>query len=333
MQNVKKMDLITPFLGYRLDCYRHALLPAVRYFKRDFRPFFFLNHGNFAFNGKLSFEEMQFCEYRDILMNIGINREYRVVSDNTLILQICDKIEKDKIVIVFIDTYYYSKFPSSYLKFHSRHGIPVFGYNLIEKTFDVIDSNYIESFDRVKTTITFDELLYAHSNMVNYYDMHDYIEIIVDGDVKNSSFFYDYIERYQNFYVEKKDIFEKSLADFKSFVNFYHDGLCNDDAIKSMVGSIYNVFNRVINLRHLEYTAFKKCFKDVNATLNCLEELVSLYNYVRAIAYKYLYSEEYRKESFERCGYAIEKIFKLEKHYYEIMCINNLNKHIVKLEV
>lgn len=320
MQNKEiKVYNVNPILEHRLDCYRHALLPIVLHFGADIRPFLFNKHGGWTFNSKIDFEEVAFLRYSTMLDYVGLNREYKKVSENNIIEAICGILNGGMMSIVFIDTYNYKRFPASYLTFHSRHALPIYGYNKIQKTFNIIDSNYIESFSRIQTHISFDDLIYSHQKMVEYYNVDDYIEMISKKNSINNMFFYDYIEAYHYFMINNQPKHFQHLIDLQRFVNQFNESVTNPENIRSMVSSIYMAFNKAINIRHLEYTSTRMYFQNVDSILECLDKMLELYNYIRAIMYKYLYTGEYREVSIRKCSEMLESVVLCEEEYYQAM--------------
>ena len=150
LKKTKKIDNIYPLNGYRLDCYRQALLPAIIHFGRDIRPFLLANVGHFNFDKTLSFSEIPILNYNLTIKNLGIVQQYLYITNNNFIENICKSIDENKVVIVYVDSYSYNRFPAVYSKVHSRHGILIYGYDVDNKFFNIIDSDFIENFERKK---------------------------------------------------------------------------------------------------------------------------------------------------------------------------------------
>lgn len=137
---------------------------------------------------------------------------------------------------------------------------------------------------------------------------------------KDFDFFYKYVNLYHDIYINNKTAFQESINSLERFVEYFNNNFKNQELIMKSVSSLYLSFNRAINLRHLEYAAFKEIFCGIEDTLQCLDKLIELYNYVRAVMYKTSYTKQYREISFEKCGEMMYDIVSLEKDYYELLC-------------
>lgn len=320
IKNGKILDNVEPLNEYRVDCYRQALLPAIVHCGKDIRPFLLANIGHFEYNNALGFSEIPMLNYAIALKNLGIDRQYLCAPKNNFIENICKSIDENKIVIVYVDTFSYNRFPSLYTKMHSRHGVLVYGYNITKQSFHIVDCNFIESFEREKTEISFNDLSLAHNEMTEYYKTQSIIELISSSDKYNANYAYTYISKYLDFIKTNPIIFNSSIQALNDYAVYFNSLFDKEETIIRTASPIYMSFNKAINLRHLEYVAYEGIFRNSEAVLNCLDEMIDLYNYVRAVMYKSLYTQQYREPSFRKCAKLIDKIIKLEDTYYKLQC-------------
>lgn len=328
IEEEKILDNVEPLNGYRVDCYRQALLPAIIHCGRDIRPFLLANVGHFEYDKTFSFSEIPMLNYDTALKNLGIDQQYLYTTKNNFIENICESINKNKIVIAYVDTFSYNRFPALYSNTHSRHGILIYGYNIINQTFYIIDSNFIENFEREKAEISFDDLLIAHNEMIEHYKIQNFIELISPLDQYNENYTLAYISKYLEFIKRNPNIFNNSIQSLNNYAIYFKNLFDEKEKIIRTASPIYTSFNRAINLRHLEYVAYRNVFENVENILECLDEMIGLYNYVRAVMYKSLYTQEYRDQSFRKCSKLIDKIIELEKLYYKLQCEDILIENI-----
>lgn len=304
---------VKPVSGFRLDCYRHALLPALNYFNKDIRPFLLSKIGRYTYNNSLDFVEVELMRYKLAFKYLGINDEYFYLTNKTIKENICSLIDNGKFVIVYLDTYYYSHFPSSYKNFHSRHGVLVYGYDLKKDIFYTIDTDFVESFEGKNIIIPMEDVIFAHEKMIEHYNMKDFVETIENYDDKKGSFFEDYICYYSNYYLNNWEKFSDSINDLYLFVSEFGNVLSCEEAAMKYASQLYIAFNRAINCRHLMYSTYSYIFDGIGHILECLDCLIDELNYVRAVMYKSIYSREYRRVSFEKCFELMKKIVSREE--------------------
>lgn len=318
----KELDYIAPLNGYRLDCYRQALLPAIIHFKRDIRPLLLANVGYFEFRKTLSFLELPLLNNEFSLQCLGIKQEYLYIINNDFIENVCKSIDENKIVIAYVDTYSYNRFPALCSNVHSRHGVLIYGYDLKNQFFNIIDSDFVENFERKKSIISFQDLVIAHAEMVDYYQIPDYIELIDSFEDYNTNYPDMYISEYISFIKNNSEIFRKSTESLSNYAHYFNSILYKKEQAMRTAYPIYMSFNKAINLRHLEYVSYSKIFKNIEEILSCLDDLIDCYNYVRAVMYKTLYAQQYREQSFLKCYDIITNIIELEKKLYKLQCKN-----------
>ena len=313
---MKKIDGVQPISGFRLDCYRNALLPAVRFFNKDIRPFLLAKIGKYQYDKTLDFVEIELMRYNMAFKYIGIGNRYFNTSSETIKKDICDFVDKKVLVIVYLDTYYYPHFPASYNKFHSRHGVLVHGYDWEKNVFYLVDTDFIESFEYKNIVIPMENVVYAHEKMVEHFKMRNYVETIENFSENRKSFFEDYVRFYTNYFISNYDCFVESINKLQYFVEcFGLDLNCEETAMK-YVPQLFISLNRVINCRHLMYYSYSCVFKGVEDILHHLEILLDDYNYVRSVMYKSYYSKQYRSVSFEKCYEIMKRIVIQEKELH-----------------
>lgn len=315
----KTIDNIVPYKPIRLDCFRQALIPIIIHYNKIYQPLLLMNYVYLKYSDKLIFEDHWVRNNCDSYKDIGIFVCNDTVTVDDYINKICTYIDNDIPVISLMDLFYNKLYPSVYLSLHSKHGVPVYGYDKENKLFDILDADYVEDFRKKKCKIEFQTMIDCFIGWSHNYNR-DNKYIISITPITGLSWI-DNIEKSVQLYrslLDEPEVIESS-KDLEIFYEWFLHEHNNEAVIMQAIGNICNCFNKVINGRLLEHDGYLEIFDSskIAPIVSYLEELINEYNFFRAILYKTFYSKKYNGEYFERGVNSLNKILKLEKEHLD----------------
>lgn len=319
------IDNFHPASSFRMDCYRHSLIPIINHFNMMWEIFMLFPLNHFSFDGKLECVEFSDIKINHMLMDVGIKRSFVKVSDEDLIDVICSSIDNKYPVIVYIDSFYNPSFPSIYMKHHSQHCIPIYGYNRENEEFNIIDSDYIDDFTRKECSISFSDLKNCFLSYVKHYNSVSDIQVFSKIQPKCQNTKKKYIGLFKDIVCNNEDPLTKYHEEFGDFCKYFENIYNNQEIMLKLSSSLYMAFNKMINAKHIEYVGYKIILSDYMEIIKIIENLIEKYNYVRAIFFKTHYSKKYRVESFHNCSKVMWDIYSLENEY-----INSIKRGLVE---
>jgi len=99
--------------------------------------------------------------------------------------------------------------------------------------------------------------------MIEHYKTPNYIELIWSLKDYNKDYSFFYISQYISFIKNNGDIFNNSIKSLSDYTSYFNSIFYDKEKIMRTVSPIYMSFNRAINLRHLEYSAYSNIFNNV----------------------------------------------------------------------
>lgn len=313
-----------PAKSFRMDCYRHALIPIIHHFNKNWEIFMLFPLNHFSFENRLECREFGNVKINHMLLDVGIKRDFVNVSDEDFIDFICYSIDNEQPIIVYIDSYYNPSFPSIYMKYHSQHCIPVYGYDRQKKEFNIIDSDYMEDFSRKQRIMSFQDLKNCFLSYIKQYNSTGNIQRFSAIPSKCKQPKEKYINILRNIYFDQSDPLQKYHHEFEKFCEYFERIYSDRKVVLKSCDLFYMAFNKMINFKHMEYIGYQSILIDYEKINEIIEELIEKYNYVRAIFFKTHYSQKYKEESFYNCSKAMWDICNLEKTYISTLK-QNLN--------
>ena len=303
-----------------MDCYRYALLPIMKHYNRKIDPLYLQTYTTLDYdhhtNHLIASTENVF-DLSMYMQDIGLTITYAAPAGRDNILSLIRRtIDNQDLVVCMIDVFYYSGFPGTYHKNHTGHAFPVFGYDDTKEQFEIIDNNYIDSFDRCKRQISYEDLVNGVTSVLDKLPDASPVHIISETHDSTCSV-KKYVSLYSAFIHDSR--FLLCLQNFKSFCNYFRLSINSPDKMLQESDRYYIQLNQFINSRILEYYSFSSLFQSVSALQSADEQIIELANLVRAIFYKTAYAKEYRLHSFEKCASYLEQLYILEQQHLQAL--------------
>ena len=318
---MKKLENFEPAQFLRMDCYRHALIPVVRHFNKPWEIFLLFPITHFSYSERIDCNELGKSKVNNMLADIGIRRVFTPVNRDNFISSVCNEIDEGHPVIAFIDSFYNPSFPSIYGKFHSRHCIPIYGYDEERKEFNIVDSDYIEDFTRIHKTISFDAAKEAFFSYNEQFEKGTtpFLQVFSLTSAMNSNPYKKYFNWFKQIILSEEDPLEKYHTEFKNFSEFFEKSYADESLMKAQITILYGAFNKMLNAKHVEYTIFGYMFDENCELQKIIDKQIDKFNYVRAIFFKTQRSGRYREASFAKCSEVIKEIIEIERAYIDTL--------------
>lgn len=307
----------------RMDCYRMALYPILKYYNLDAELLLIAKKANLGYEEKLICKESECINIGKMFNDFGIESLFmNLVNKEKVMSVIKTAIDNDCFVICFMDVFYYSPFKSIFQKTHTVHGIPIYGYDDEKRVFYSIDSDYMESFNRVFAKVPYDDIINSvigYSNLKKSFN----IQVLKKDDSKTiPSFSVDSIrQKYATQYGERINLTEynKYGEELKSLYNYISVFCTSEDEMIKFSKQSYKYIDQFINARMLEYYGMPSIFENIDDLQNFNYVTVEKSNFIRSIMYRTVYTGEYRQKSFEKFPECFNSILNNEKKRLEFM--------------
>ena len=301
----------------RMDCYRTALYPILEYYEADPDLLMILNDAKFVYESELKCETERCYQLNDMFQDFNIKKmAIEVPNDMDILSFLKSKLDNDCFLICFLDVFFYSPFKAVFQRFHTTHGIPIFGYNDDKKVFYAIDSDYMESFERIFIEVPYDEMVksvvgfYNLKNMpaihVLYKDTENLVHPLPLNEIRRK-----YAINFGNMF--SSDRYNNYNNEMAEFYNYIFDNASYENEMIDFSRKFYTHIDRFINARMLEYYAMPRIFDDITTLQRIDATIVEKCNFIRAIIYRTNMAKQYRKQSFERFPEYFNIIFEKEK--------------------
>lgn len=307
----------------RMDCYRMAIYPILKYYDLDSELLFITKNTNLRYQEKLFCKEIECINIRQIFNDFGI--EYLCINltcKEKILSIIKNAIDNDCFAICFMDIFYYSPFKSIFQKVHTIHGVPIYGYNDEKRVFYVIDSDYLESFNRIFLEVPYDDII---NSVIGYSSLNKFANIQLlkmDDSNTTSNCAINYIRRKHAIEYSKcinAVEYSECITEFNSLYNYISAFCTSENEMIKFSKQSYRHIDQFINSRMLEYYGIPYIFENTDELQNLNSAIVEKSNFVRSIMYRTAYTSEYRKKSFEKFPEYFESILDNEKRRLEFM--------------
>ncbi|WP_297418088.1 hypothetical protein [Clostridium sp.] len=332
MPNQKIIEGLEPFneIFYR-DCFYNSFFPIVNYFKRDI--FSFLVNDIVAYKEDNETSNLNFnIDY------LSVNPFAQICSEECLIQSECkeksedlvqdiiESINKERPVIVFIDCYYEKIRPEMYKKVHWFHTITVFGYDIEDKTFDIIEHKYKDNLGYMKRKIGFLELKECNDGFIQ-----NCLEKVGNFAYSFYSFYLDKSLE-ENYYPKDKkslcDTFKSNLLlkkqeivcginSLENFSKSLEEIVLKETVLKDKAEDILNIINNIINCKRVEQYKMNILYCENYEIINLIDLILEEWNRLRKVIVKYLVSGVYKVKDIEKAIESIKEIVELENIYIE----------------
>ena len=328
MLEKKIIEGIEPFneVFYR-DCFYNSLFPIIKYFKRDILTFLINDVAVYKEDdktSKLNFNAEFTSIYSFERLCCGeslIKLECKTKSDD-LIKDIIDSIKKERPVILFIDCYYKNMKSKMHSGEHWFHTVTLFGYDLNNETFDVIEHKHRDSLGYEKRKIGFTELKNCHEgyiqNFLEELKRDSYYSFYLDENIrdsyqpKNNKLLSKIFKN--NVLLKKQEIID-GINRLQAFTKEFEEIVNNEEELRKNSQDIVNVISNIINCKRVEKYKLENLLPTEYEMINLGDMVIEEWSKIRRIIGKHLFSGIYKPDDIKRAISSIKDIVELENLY------------------
>jgi hypothetical protein len=310
------------------NCFYNSAFPIIKHYGRSIIPL--LSNDILVYINKSGKEKAALgVEYHsgrpveELLIDSGLSFKTKTNYDDIVNALICS-ISLGRPVIIWVDCFYESIRADMYMKTHWDHTLLVYGYNLTNKTFNIIEHKHKDNLSYEKMTIGFDDMVHSSKgyfdNFANQSETAlsyefacnggiDYSEIDKNGDHSNKTV---YVENIKN----NKSIILQSFDHLNRFIEAFSVISQDNTLLEIYAEELLNNLNEIINAKRVEKYKIENLFALESETLGIINEIIDRWTFMRGVIAKYVYSNIYKKEALLTCVEKLQNISKLEEELY-----------------
>lgn len=327
----KVIENIEPFneIFYRI-CFYNSFFPVVIHFGKSILPFLINDTAVYAKYPKDSETGKLDIDY------ISAIPTERVISEEGMILQtknfnediLCDitaALDENKPVIVWVDCFYESIRTDQYKNKHWSHTVLIYGYDEVQKTFNIIEHSYRDSLSYKKQVISFEDIYnMTKGYMENFYSNIKQPVFYAFSENK-SSVAYDksnnrYYQIFKNNTLNNQNLIADRLECLKAFILDYDRIILDKNEFFKTGDKLIESFNMVINSKLSDkYKLETMANKNLVNVCEALNEITEMWSEVRRVTAKIFYSEIYNYDKLQRVSQELRSIYQKEKDYIELL--------------
>jgi hypothetical protein len=333
LNNIRLLENIEPFNDlFFINCYYNSLFPILLYYKKSILPIlinyvFSYNYKKELVNSSISSNYIPVKNSEEILSEIGIKLCVKV-NNNNLIEDTIQSITHSKPVIADINCYYLP-IRKEYLKNHLIHTILIYGFNNLEKTFNIIEQKYGDSLSYQKSIITYSD--YESS----YYGVSE----LNDKDKKLACYYqYSLLEGYnEDAVLDVNNSIKELRMNLQSKIQYIDLGLVmlkeflddsttifSESALKQNINNLVEGLNSIVNAKRVEYYKMEKALGSMHQLTIICANIEKKWSFIRSKCVKYLYSSNYKQSDFQDVIKKISEIYFDEINYFNILHTMNI---------
>lgn len=307
---------IEPPPRFRMDCYRYSLYPILKYYRCDADLLLLTECSMLRYRDNLTCDARPMISLTDLFDDLKIDQTFLDLDDKCTILRVLKyALDHNCFAVCLLDAFYYSPFRAVYEKIHTSHGIPIYGYNEEKKVFYSIDSNYLESYDRILVEVSYEDVI---NGIIGYKKLKkaSAIQVLIQNDESQINLppMVDIRKKYISIFMKNQNIDEYDPVYEISHLCNYLD--MNSSSEKEMIDfSIqhYKYIDQFINARMLEYYGISRLLDSTEHLQQINMLTIEKSNFIRSIMYRTVYTREYRWQSFKKFSEYFQVIADCEK--------------------
>lgn len=239
---------IEPFCDiFYIDCFYNSLLPVLKNYGVDKKVIL----GSYVpvlrkepvLGAALEWECAR--DRAEILKGFGVE-EKSYVEETDICEAIKQHLDKDELVIVYIDCFYEKGRYDTFMKEHWPHTILVYGYDELEEEFSILEHTAKENLDYAPRKISYSDLIKCYRSVVKLYGEENKPSLYCYKKTGNGSAGNDDINPVKAFAI-LKDSFEETKPAISAFKEKMLKLSENEEEYLSMIGDIVQFLTDVIN--------------------------------------------------------------------------------------
>lgn len=315
---------VQPFneIFYR-DCTYQAFIPAIDHFGRNFQllfansiPVYEVDENATSVKVKNSYITDKTDPELYHALGIKVNKFF---DNKSIIEDLKNYLSQGALAVVQVDCYYLARKKELYQKKHKPHSMLIYGYDVKEQLFYIIDNQDSQDTNYQKNTLSFDELRTAYKGYNDIFNpLRTEITIyIISGNEAGTQTGYDN-ETIRKIAIENLEKIKQKLPESKQsldllYTNFV-DVTSNEQTMLANIHQLNHVIGEIRNAKRIELYKATKILKD-EAMAGILDGILKNLEYIRNVLTKMEISQLYRPTSVAEIHDKFKQIVNLEALY------------------
>ena len=328
--NIKVIENIEPFneLFYK-NCFYNSCFPVIRSYEKNIISYLVNDICIYTCEGKgdklkLGVKFVSSLPMEQILNNDGIMYKTKRASED-IIKDIIDNISNNKPVIIWIDCFYESIRKDTYQKQHWPHTLLIYGYDLSNSTFNIIEHGNRDNLAYMKRVIAFDDIRNAYNGfMENFAEKIQ--EPVLNTFLKtdNSLASHDEKKNYKLEYLKNltknSDLMLKGINNIRKYSNSFEKIVMDEESFFENGEEIIKILNTIINAKQAEKYKIEAIFVHQKCeAVELLNFIIEQWVFMRKIVAKSVYARIYNRDQNRSLIDALEQIYNYEFKYFNAL--------------
>ncbi|WDV45041.1 beta-ketoacyl synthase N-terminal-like domain-containing protein [Clostridiaceae bacterium M8S5] len=304
------------------NCYYNSLFPVIKHFGGDVMRFMIndimtynLAQTENSINIDIKYNQIE--EEETLYEDLAIECISMIYSED-IVGELINQINKERPAIIWIDCFYESIREQMYNKQHWAHTLLVFGYNLKNKTFDIIEHMHKDSLGYQKKSISFKELEACYEGYINNFHKNEQPSLYMfdkGATCKNIDKYNVYVGNF----LKSKDIWAKGLNDLGNFAKDFKIIMQDEKKLSENVQELVASMNNIINAKEVVKYKAERLLQSEELT-RLTNDVVLMWSKIRKNIAKFMYTNKYKINAVNESIELIDEIIKLEYRFIERFC-------------
>lgn len=305
--DIKILHPITPFNDvFYKNCFYNSMFPIVTHFEESIMPFLLNDLIQYEYKDKKC--SVQYAAVNSIELifeQAGLRVDRRVNSDD-IVNELIQCIAEEKPVVLWVDAYYESIRKDTYLKQHVDHTLLIYGYNLEEKLFHIVEHERRENLSYKNCSIPFADISQGLQGFVDHFSndgkapthyifQHAKQRTSSQNSAHNKD---EYLKLLAINMLANKNITERSMKALHCFIEDFREISSSEASLKEHIDYLVSFLNEVMNAKNIEKYRLSKLLEEKGEILELLGDLISKWDFVRKGIVRFMYMPVYQSGSF-----------------------------------
>lgn len=314
---------IEPFNDlFYINCFYNAAFPVAQYFGKSILPF--LINDSLIFSLEESDKSLLYLEYYSIKsieeITVGMQIACRVIDVcEDPGKEIISAISNDSPVILYIDYFYQSSRAETFHKRHGGHVILVYGFDLQNKKFLILENKQLENLTYEKREIGFDDLIEGYRGYLSISSL----ETMYVFSCSQRGSFEEEEQNYgkvfgQNMLLRKAEIYE-GIERIPVFARSIKEWLKDEAWLRDNNEELLKRWNTIVNGKKAEVYRLEHVVGNEGTLTALLKEALNVWTQIRNQTAKMIFDGRGGQKRAENIVGLLEQAYRKEIDFYNAL--------------
>ncbi|MWC28629.1 SDR family NAD(P)-dependent oxidoreductase [Paenibacillus sp. MMS18-CY102] len=314
---------IEPFndIFYR-NCFFNSLFPAVRSFGRSISPF--LANDLVVYEETDGINTAGYASVRtieEVFALSGIRAVTEHGSEN-IVQELLESLSAGQPAVVWVDCYELPIRQDAYGKRHIDHTILVFGFDLRERLFHIVEHDRMENLSYRRRTLPFEDMARAFEGFVEQYvktGVHEATHYKLASAPAPAELSADPSVQWARCWQDGQGQLAESLAALERIRSNYINVTATADTLQPHVSHLVAFLNEAALTKRVEIYRLHALLPEAEEEHALLDEILADWEYVRKGMVRYMYGDSFRQDTFESGADRIARIAEQERKLHQMI--------------